>query len=70
MYPSTKQLSKASIINANDTARTITALVMQIKVFELEFIVNDERTITTIFKYVEKFDFEFIVNYDFYIPWF
>ena len=42
MYPSTTQLSKASTINADNTARTITALVTQIKLFEFEFIVNDD----------------------------
>ena len=42
MYCSTMQLHKAATINANDTARTFTALVTVIEAFEFEFIINDD----------------------------
>ena len=42
MYRSTTQLSNASTINADDTARTFTVFVTQIEAFGFQFIVNDD----------------------------
>ena len=46
MHDGNTQFCKASPINANDNARTITAIAKHIKEFDFEFIVNDDIYIT------------------------
>ena len=46
MYLNTTQLSKASTINADDNAQTITTIFKHIEEFDFEFIVNDDIYVT------------------------